>query len=57
MHGKFIPEPNQLIFTNSGYCDEMSNFSSNVIGLEISLRMSIALDMNTQNPEFKWQLY
>ena len=38
-------------------CDEMSNFSSNVIGLEISLRMSIALDMNTQNPEFKWQLY
>ena len=57
MHGKFIPEPNQLIFTNSGYCDEMSNFSSNVICLEISLQMSIALDMNTQNPEFKWQLY
>ena len=28
-----------------------------IIGLEISRRMSIALAMNTQNPEFKWQLY
>ena len=43
--------------TDIDRCDEMSNFSSNFIGLEISLQMSIALDLNTQNPEFKWQLY
>ena len=36
---------------------EMSNFSVNVLGLEISRRMSIAFDSNIQNPEFKWQLY
>ena len=57
MHCKFISEPNQLTFRHGGYCDEMSTFLSNVIGLEISLRMSITFDLNTQNPEFKWQLY